>query len=113
MTAAQISKSSRISPSSRSRPFTVASTTLTKGLQEIAAEFDRLFEEGVRRRLRGVREAARRTQRRSRRSDSDANTPSRPTRASSPRRASSRNFTPKSPTDALKPVTTAYADLQK
>ncbi len=30
--------------------YTAASTTLTKGLQDIAAEFDRLLEEGLRRR---------------------------------------------------------------
>ena len=40
--------------------FTAASTTLSKGLQDIAAEIDRLFEEGFRGRLRDVREASRR-----------------------------------------------------
>ena len=43
--------------------FTAASTTLSKGLQDIAAEFERLFEEGVRRRNGDVREASRRAQR--------------------------------------------------
>ena len=51
--------------------FTAASTTLSKGLQDIATEFDRLFEEGVRRRHRDVREASRRAQRRIRGSDPD------------------------------------------
>ena len=43
--------------------FTAASTTFTKGLQEIAAEIDRLFEEGFRRRIGRPREVARRPQR--------------------------------------------------
>ena len=43
--------------------FTAASTTLSKGLQDIASEFDRLFEEGVRRQHCDVREASRRPQR--------------------------------------------------
>ena len=43
--------------------FTAASATLSKGLQDIATEFDRLLEEGFRRRLRDVREASRRAQR--------------------------------------------------
>ncbi len=43
--------------------FTTASTTLSKGLQDIAAEFERLFEEGFCRRNCDVREASRRAQR--------------------------------------------------
>ena len=51
--------------------YTAASTTLSKGLQDIAAEFDRLFEEGLRRRHRDVREASWRSQRRIGDSDLD------------------------------------------
>lgn len=43
---------------------TAASTTWTKGMQELAAEFDRLYQEDVRRQFRSVRKAARRSQRR-------------------------------------------------
>ena len=48
--------------------FTAASTTLSKGLQEIAAEFERLFQEVLRCRVGDVREASRRAQRRNLRS---------------------------------------------
>ena len=40
--------------------FTTASTTWSKGVQDIVAEFERLFEEVLRRRDRDVREASRR-----------------------------------------------------
>ena len=51
--------------------FTAASTTLSKGLQEIAVEFERLFQEVLRRRVGDVREASRRAQRRIRDPDSN------------------------------------------
>ena len=44
--------------------YTAASSTLSKGLQDIVAEIDRLFEEGLLGRHRDVREASRRSQRR-------------------------------------------------
>ena len=74
--------------------FTAASTTWSKGLQDIAAEFDRLFEEVLRRRDRDVREASRRAQRRDRRSRFRPNSRSRPMRALSPRRRRFPSSTP-------------------
>ena len=42
--------------------FTAASTAWTKGMQELAAEFDRLCQEGLHGQLRRLREASRRAQ---------------------------------------------------